>query len=136
MDEQVAIIIKNYSTNPLNNYKMDDFSIYHEEWNIICDDNIIVYLKIENNKILWYSYIWDLSVVWLASASVLSEEIIWKDIDEILWYDLKYMRDLWFNVTSKRKRASILPLMAVRNAIHKFKQDWINDDFEDLWEKC
>jgi len=38
-------------------------------------------------------------------------------------------------VSNKRKRAAILPILAVRNAIHEYLDDKKVDDFDDLIEE-
>lgn len=136
MWEEVQDLIKHYASHPLNNYEMEDATVKYEEWNIICDDSIQVFLKINDDIIEKYSYTWDLSIVWLAAASILVEEIEGKTIDEILWWDYEYIKNLWFEVSARRKRASVLPILAIRNAIHQYKQDGIKDDFDDLGEWC
>lgn len=128
-----ASLINDYSQNPINNFIMENPTISHSEWNSICDDSIEIFLKIENNNIINnFSYIWELSIVWLASASIIAEQIIWKNIDEILNRDFNFMRLIWFEVSPKRKYATVLPILAIRNAIHLYKKDWIIDELEDL----
>jgi NifU-like protein involved in Fe-S cluster formation len=137
MSEEIQILIKHYASNPINNYVMTDYSIKNSEWNMICDDDIEIYLKISDDWIIEkYSFTWNLSIVWIAAASILAEEIEWKSLDEILswWYD--FMKNLGFSVSTRRKRAAVLPILAVRNAIHVYKNDWKKDEFDDLTESC
>jgi hypothetical protein len=35
-------------------------------------------------------------------------------------------------VSDRRKKASVLWLLTTRNAIHKYLEDWIVDDFDDV----
>ena len=53
---QMEIIIKEYSKNPLCHYEMKDPDISRHEGNFICWDDITVYLKIKDGKILEYSF--------------------------------------------------------------------------------
>lgn len=39
-----------------------------------------------------------------------------------------------FEVSPRRKRAAIIALLAVRNAIHKYRGEEQEDDFDDLLE--
>lgn len=134
----IASIINDYARNPINNYKMDDATVTYSEWNIVCDDSIDVFLKINDQWIIEkYSYIWELSIIWIAAASILAEEIEWKHIDEVSSWDYEFMRSLvGWDPTPKRKRAFVMPILGVRNAIHVYKNDWKKDEFEDLWEGC
>lgn len=140
-----ASIINDYAANPINNFKMDDATVSYSEWNSICDDSIEVFLKINKDWFIEnFSYIGELSIVWLAAASILAEELDWelnldgsrklKNIDELLTWDYEYMKSLWFEVSPKRKRAAVMPLLAARNAIHDYKNDGLKDDFDDLVE--
>lgn len=130
----IATLIQDYSSNPVNNYEMKDFDISYQEWNPVCGDWINVFLKIENNKIKEFSFTWDTSMITTTAVSLLAEEIQWIDLQEILAWDLDFMREeLWMQVSSRRNRAVLLWLLATRNAIHKYINDWKIDDFDDLW---
>lgn len=126
------MIINEYSKNPLNNFEMEDFTVQYHEWNFICWDDITVFLKIEDEKIKLFSYTWNLSIVSLASASFISEFIIDSDIHEVLKRNYDFISDKGLEVSNRRKRAVVLPILAVRNAIHNYLGDWITDDFDDL----
>lgn len=113
-------------------YEMEKFDVKRDEWNIICDDNITVYLKISDNKVTEYSFTWSLSLVWKAAANILAEEITEVSIQEVLSWDFEFMKALGFEVSSRRKRASVLALLAARNAIHAYLNDGIVDEFDDI----
>ncbi len=126
------IILQEYSKNPISNKEMKDYTVKYHEWNFICGDDITVFLLIEKWKIKDYSYVGNLSTVSLASASFLYEFIVGVDIYKVLewWYD--FIKSKWIDVSNKRKRAAVLSLLAVRNAIHQYLNDWKNDDFDDI----
>ena len=126
------IILQEYSKNPVCNYKLDNYTIKYHEWNFICGDDITVYLLIDDNLIKDYSYDWDTSTVSLAAAWFLSEFIIWASIYDLLSWDYNILVKEWFWVSRRRQRAAILALLAVRNAIHEYLDDWQIDDFDDL----
>ncbi|HRX64202.1 MAG TPA: iron-sulfur cluster assembly scaffold protein [Candidatus Absconditabacterales bacterium] len=128
-------IIKEYSKNPVSNFEMKDFTVKYHEGNFICGDDITVFLKINKNKIDDYSYVGNTSTVSLASAGFLSEFLIGKKIDEVLKWDYGFLVDNGLEVSNKRKRAAILPILAVRNAIHEYLDDKKVDDFDDLIEE-
>ncbi len=129
-----ATLIQEYSKNPVNNFEMNDSTISYQEWNPICWDGIVVFLKIDkDSNIEKFSFTWDTSMVTTAAVSLLAEEIEWVNIDEVLNWDLDFMKDLWLSVSPRRYRSVVLWLLATRNAIHEYKWDWILDDFEDLW---
>jgi len=134
MSSENELLIKEYSSNPINNFKMQDPTVYQHEGNFICWDDITVYLQIKDNKVNQYSFDWNCSNITTAAASFLSELIIWADIQNILTWTHKTMLDNWFEVSPRRKRAAVIAIMAARNAIHNYLKDWKEDEFSDLIE--
>ena len=128
------IIIKEYSKNPINNIEMDVFSVKYHEWNFICWDDITIFLFIEKEIVKKCSYIWNLSIVSLASAELISEIIIWMNLKDLFNWDYNFIKDQGISVSNKRKRAAVLPILAIRNAIHQYLDDGIVDDFDDILE--
>ena len=128
------MLLKEYSKNPVKNTELKDFTVKYHEWNFICGDDITVFLLIEDKLVKDYWYIWDTSTVSLAAAWFLSEFLIWANMDEVLGWNYEIMAEKWFVVSNKRKRAAVLALLAVRNAIHEYIGDEKTDDFDDLIE--
>lgn len=133
--KQENIILQEYSKNPVRNMELKDFTIQYHEWNFICWDDITVFLKIDWDKIVDYWYTGNLSTVSLASAWFLSEFLFDVTLDDILTWNYEFLSWQWFEVSTKRKRASVLPILALRNAIHQYLSDWKTDDFDDLIEE-
>lgn len=134
MSTESELLIKEYSKNPINNFKMKDASIHQHEGNFICWDDIVVYLKIEDNKIKEYSFDGNCSAITTAGASYLSELIVGKSITDILTWNYQTMLDNWFEVSPRRKRAAVIAILAARNAIHAYLKDGKTDSFDDLIE--
>jgi NifU-like protein involved in Fe-S cluster formation len=130
--KQENMILQEYSKNPVCNIELKDFTIQYHEWNFICWDDITVFLKIEWDKVIDYGYTGNLSTVSLASAGFLSEFLFDVTLNDILWWNYEFLSDKGFEVSTKRKRASVLPILALRNAIHQYLSDWKTDDFDDL----
>ena len=137
MSEFSDTLISEYNAHPVNFFEMDDCTVSFHEWNFICWDDITVYLKINNNIISDFSFSWNPGQVSTASCSLLAEMIQWKTIDEVMtwWYDT--FVDQWLEVLPRRRRAVVIWLLWVRNAIHQWRQDkknWeiIIEEFEDL----
>lgn len=127
-----SILIQEYAKNPLNNFVIENFDVSYHEWNFICGDDITVYLSIKDFCIINYWYTWNTSMTSLSSASYLSEFIINTSIKNILNWNYQTLLDRDFVVSNRRKRAALLPILAVRNALHLYIKDWIVDDFDDL----
>jgi len=65
----------------------------------------------------------------------MGEAIIGMNADEILGMRYEDIREMiGFEVSPRRKQASVLGLLAVRNAIHKYRKDGVVDDFSDVTE--
>lgn len=124
-----------YAKNPTNKWKLKDYSIKYYEENRNCWDDLIIYLNIENNRVLEYSFEWETAIITTACASILWEAIIWMDIKEILELNQGFIIEiLESEVSYRRRNASVLALLATRNAIHTYLKDWIKDDFSDVLE--
>lgn len=141
MSEISDSLIAEYNKNPVHFYEMKDFNAYHHEWNFICWDDITVYLKIKDDKIKEFSFSWNPWQVSTASCSLLAEMIEWKDIDEVMtrWYET--FVNQWLEVLPRRRRAVVIGLLGVRNAIHQWREDKkpnsdeiLVEEFEDILE--
>jgi NifU-like protein involved in Fe-S cluster formation len=123
-----------YWKKPFHKYKMEDFNIKYKEENQICWDSLTVYLKIDNNKIKDFSFEWDTSIITTACASVFWESIMWVSLEKVLLSDYNYIIELvWCKISDRRKNASLLCILTVRNAIHLYLKDNIIDEFNNLY---
>lgn len=129
---EIELLIKEYAKNPINNFEMPDADVSRHEGNFICWDDITVYLKIQDNRITEYSYDGSPSTVSLAAASFLAEFIIWATLDEVLSRNYETFAEKGFEVSPRRKRAAMIALLGVRNAIHKYLGEDKEDDFDEL----
>jgi len=129
-----ADLIKDYAANPINNFEMEDADIVYEEWNIVCGDQIKIFLKLDGDKIQKFSFAGNTATVSTASASIIAEEIEWKTTEEVLTRNYEYMKNLGLEVSTRRKRAVVLPIVAVINGIYKYKWEDKKVDFDDLLE--
>lgn len=129
-----ADLIKDYATNAINNFEMENADIVYEEWNIICGDQIKIFIKLDGDKIQKFSFSGNTATVSTASASIIAEEIEWKTIDEVLLRNYEYMKNLWLEVSNRRKRAVVLPILAIINWIYTYRWEGSKKDFDDLLE--
>ena len=122
-----------YSKNPFHKFEMKDFSISYFEENELCWDELKVYLKINDYKIIDWSFTWDTAIITTACCSIFWESIVWMNILEVLKFDFNYILELIEgSISDRRQKASVLGLLTTRNAIHKYLKDWKNDDFDDI----
>ena len=127
-------IITFYSKTPPNKYIMEDYTVKHKEENRSCSDTIEVFLKIdEDDNVTEWSFDWVTSIITTATSSIFGESIVWMNIYDVLdkWYE--YIVELIKEeVTPRRQKSAIFWLLATRNAIHKYLNDWLTDTFLDV----
>ena len=127
-----ALIIE-YSNNPSNKYIMEDADIRYREHNRVCADVIEVFAKFRDNKILDFSFDGYMSIVATACTAITWESLIGTDIDEVLTYDESYITSIiGEGISPRRKNASLIGLLAMKNAIHEWKKDGVKEDFSDI----
>ncbi len=129
---EFSSLVQAYYQNPINNRIMNDATISRHEGNSLCGDDLTVYLNIKDNTIADRSYDGMPSMITQAAASFFSELVIGKTVDEVLQMNEQTMRDNDFIVSPRRRRASIIAILATRNAIHQFKKDTVEEGFDDL----
>ena len=129
-------LIKAYSSDPINNYAMEDFSISETQDNSICGNTLTVYLKINNQWVIeWYSHVWKPQMFTLAAASMLAEVVEGEHVDTVLgrWWD--YMKhELWLDVSPRRQRSTVTALLAIHNAITTRKWESSKETYEEIME--
>jgi NifU-like protein involved in Fe-S cluster formation len=123
-----------YAKNPPNKGGMQDPTIKYHESNRSCGDSLTVYLKIDaEGRVQDFSFEWDTAIMTTAAAAIFGEAIIGIAVWDILNYTFDTVADmLQISISPKRKLAASFALLATRNAIHQFKNDWIVDDFSDV----
>lgn len=126
-------LITSYYNNPVNMWVLDDFDISFTVWNHICGDDITVYIKFDDKKIIWRSFDGHPSMITTASCSFFSELVIWSSIDDVLLMDEKTMTDEWFVASPRRRRAVVIGILATKNAIHKRLEDGIEEGWDDVF---
>lgn len=130
-------LVQHYIQNPIYSSPLDVFSLYQNEGNSICGDEISVYIQLENDDTV-LSMGFDgskSSMITAAAASFLGDLIKWVRIHEILNWNYQTLASYDFVVSTRRKRAAVLALLAVRNAIHSFMKDGKRDSIDDLIEE-
>ncbi len=112
---------------------MEGASIQYREHNRICADVIEVFLKIEGDILIGYSFDGYMSIVATACASITWESLLEQDLDTILTYDESYIKGIIGDgISPRRRNASLIGLLAVKNAIHEYRKDGKNEDFSDI----
>lgn len=127
-----ADIVQAYYKNPLRNHEMKDPTVSAHQWNPLCGDDITVFLQVNDGIVQDYSFVGNCSMITTAAASFLAELIMGAEVDEVLTRNYETIHSQGFEVSPRRKRAAVIAILAVRNALHQFLGDGKVDDFDDL----
>ena len=134
MSQMYSETFLEYAKNPPNKGILEGATVRYFEENRNCGDALTVFLKLDDaGTILDFSFEGNTAIVTTACTSIFGESIIGMNISEILTMDEETIREMiGFQVSSRRKQASVLGLLATRNAIHTYRVDGVVDDFSDV----
>ena len=116
--------ILDHYKNPRNFGRIENASVHHHESNPLCGDELDMFLVINNNK-----EIVDAKVnphgcaISVASASMLSEEVKGKNIDELkIMTKEKILEMLGIPISPVRLKCALLSLDTLKNGILIFEK--------------
>ncbi len=128
-----AELIMAYSRDVPNKYIMENPTLRYREVNRVCSDVVEVFLRIENDILTEFSFDGYMSITATACVAITGELLLEHSIDEILTLNEKFVHENIGNDISPRRRlASLIGLLAIKNAIHIYKNDGIREDFSDI----
>ena len=121
MDNIYAENILDHYSNPRNFGKPNSFDITSQEFNPLCGDEVNIYLTIKNNKIEDIKFIGGGCAISQAAASILSEHILGKDMEEVKKYDKEDIINLLgIPIGIVRIKCALLSLKAIQSALNKY----------------
>jgi len=115
-------LVQSYYTHPVHNSAPNDFTVSHHEGNRVCGDHITVYLTILDNVITDRGFDGDTSLITTAASGFFGDLVIWQTVGVVQWRWESIMIDEGFDVSSRRRRARVIALMATQNAIYQYQQ--------------
>lgn len=128
-----AELIMAYSRDVPNKYIMENPTLRYREVNRVCSDVVEVFLRIENDILTEFSFDGYMSITATACVAITGELLLEHNIDEILTLNENFVHENIGNDISPRRRlASLIGLLAIKNAIHIYKNDGIREDFSDI----
>ncbi|MGP1582978.1 MAG: iron-sulfur cluster assembly scaffold protein [Candidatus Altimarinota bacterium] len=128
-----AELIMAYSRDVPNKYIMENPTLRYREVNRVCSDVVEVFLRIENDILTEFSFDGYMSITATACVAITGELLLEHNIDEILTLNEKFVHENIGNDISPRRRlASLIGLLAIKNAIHIYKNDGMQEDFSDI----
>jgi NifU-like protein involved in Fe-S cluster formation len=129
---ETAMLLQAYAKEPIARYVMNDCDISQEQSNSVCGDSLTVYIKIKEKKILERSREGPTEMQTTAAASILWECIQWESLATVLSWTYAFIRDLWLDLSPRRRRSGVTALLATKNALHSRLEDGILETYDDL----
>ena len=127
-----ALIIE-YSQNPSNKGILSNANIRYRESNRVCADVVEVCLIIDHGELREFSFDGYMSIIATACVSITGEILQWWKIDVILELDESFIHThIGTDISPRRRNASLIGLLAIKNAIHEYVQDGKKEDFSDI----
>ena len=131
MNSQEIIIA--YSKDPHNKKILENATIRYKETNRVCADVVEVFLIIEENILKKMSFDGYMSIIATACTAITGEILEGWNIDEVLKLDETFIHEnIGDDISPRRRFASLLGLLAIKNAIHEYKHDGKKEDFSDI----
>ena len=128
-----AELIMAYSRDVPNKYVMENPTLRYREVNRVCSDVVEVFLRIENDILTAFSFDGYMSITATACVAITGELLLEHNIDEILTLNEKFVHEnIGNDISPRRHLASLIGLLAIKNAIHIYKNDGIREDFSDI----
>ncbi len=129
---ETAMLLQAYSKDPIAKYHMNDADFSYIQANSVCGDELTVYLRLDWEVIKERSREGPAQMQTTAAASMLGEVIQWEKVSTVLTRDYAFIKNLWLQLSPRRRRSWVTALLATRNALHQFFADGIFEDFWDL----
>jgi len=128
-----ADLIIEYSKNPSNKGILENATIRYREHNRVCADVVEVFLIIENDELRQFMFDGYMSIVATACVSITGELLEGWKLDDILKLNEGFIHEnIGTDISPRRRYASLIGILAIKNAIHEFLQDGKKEDFSDI----
>ena len=117
------LILEHYR-NPSNKGKLYFFNAHVQDSNPLCGDNVEIFMDIKDDIIKKISFDGKGCALSIASASMLTEEIINKNIKDVLNLDQSFVTNmLGLELNHARIKCAMLSLSAIKKAIINFESE-------------
>jgi nitrogen fixation NifU-like protein len=119
MDDLYRELILDHYQHPHNHGEIPDADITYEDSNPLCGDKIRIDIKTKNNIVTDVKFNGKGCAVSQASASMLTDELIGKSIDEIRKMDKQFILDmLGIPLGPTRIKCALLPLKVIKAGVY------------------
>ncbi len=128
-----ADLIIEYSRNPSNKEILENATIRYREANRVCADVVEVFLIIEDNVLVQFAFDGYMSIVATACISITGELLEGSSLDDILTLNESFIHaNIGTDISPRRRYASLIGLLAIKNAIYQYRWERKREDFSDI----
>ena len=130
MDDLYRELILDHYQNPHNTGDLPDAQIHSEDSNPLCGDKIHMDIKVADNVVSDVRFRGKGCAISQASASMLTDEIIGKSLDEIKKIDKQFILDmLGIPLGPSRIKCALLSLKVLKGGAYGIKE-WPDEEEE------
>jgi len=117
MDDMYRDYILDHYKNPRNSGDLDGATHTYHDTNPLCGDEITMHLKVEDGRIEDIRFAGKGCAISQASASILTEDVKGKTLDDVRGYDSQRVFDnLGITISPARVKCALLGLKALKGA--------------------
>jgi nitrogen fixation NifU-like protein len=119
MDDLYRELILDHYQHPHNHGDMPDADISAEDANALCGDKIRIGIKVKDNIVVDVKFNGKGCAISQASASMLTDELIGKSLDEIKKIDKDFVtKMLGIPLGPARIKCALLPLKVIKTGVY------------------
>ncbi len=119
MDDLYRELILDHYQHPHNHGEIPEADISYEDSNPLCGDKIRIDIKLKNNIVEDVKFNGKGCAISQASASMLTDELIGKSLDDIKKLDKKFILDLLgIPLGPARIKCALLPLKVIKAGVY------------------
>lgn len=132
MDDLYRELILDHYQHPHNHGEIPEADISYEDSNPLCGDKIRIDIKLKNNIVEDVKFNGKGCAISQASASMLTDELLGKSLDEIKAMDKQFILDmLGIPLGPTRVKCALLPLKVIKAGVYGVN-NWSDDEDDDL----
>lgn len=132
MDDLYRELILDHYQHPHNHGEIPGADISYEDSNPLCGDKIRIDIKLKNNVVEDVKFNGKGCAISQASASMLTDELLGKSLDEIKAMDKQFILDLLgIPLGPTRVKCALLPLKVIKAGVYGVNS-WSDEDDDDL----
>ena len=130
MDDLYRELILDHYQHPHNHGEIPEADISYEDSNPLCGDKIRIDIKLKNNIVEDVKFNGKGCAISQASASILTDELIGKSLDDVKKLDKKFILDLLgIPLGPSRIKCALLPLKVIKAGVYGITA-WPDEDEE------